>query len=53
MVWGNKPTDGGNLILNSEERQLIINENSNLKSFIKICGSQEFIKIEGGVMDSR
>lgn len=45
LVQGNKPWDGGNLILSAEERATLINKHPNADSFIKpYVGSQEFIK---------
>lgn len=45
MVWGNKATDGGHLILDSNDIQSILNENQDANKFIKkYIGSQEFIK---------
>ena len=45
LVQGNKPWDGGNLILSAEERTELINKYPNADSFIKpFVGSQEFIK---------
>lgn len=45
LVQGNKPWDGGNLILSAEERAELINKYPNAGSFIKpFVGSQEFIK---------
>ena len=45
LVQGNKPWDGGNLILSAEERIALINKYPNADSFIKpFVGSQEFIK---------
>jgi hypothetical protein len=44
MDYGNKPTDGGNLILDENERQQIIDSNPNAAQFIKnYVGSIEFI----------
>jgi type I restriction-modification system DNA methylase subunit len=45
MVWGNKATDGGNLILDTNDIQSILKENPDGTKFIKkYIGSQEFIK---------
>ena len=45
LVQGNKPWDGGNLILSAEERTALIDRYPNADSFIKpYVGSQEFIK---------
>ena len=35
MVYGNKPTDDGNFILNKEEYELLINKNPNANIYIK------------------
>lgn len=44
MDYGNKPTDGGNLILDERGRDLIISENPAAAQFIKnYIGSTEFI----------
>ena len=44
LVQGNKPWDGGNLILSTEERDKLISKYPNAKSFIhKFIGSYEFI----------
>ena len=45
MVWGNKPTDGGNLFLTSEEKHNLLAVSPNSKEFVKrFLGAQEFIK---------
>jgi len=45
MLWGNKATDGGYLILDSKERDDFLASNPESKKFIKkYIGSQEFIK---------
>ena len=45
MVWGNKPTDGGNLSLTTEERSVILASNPNADWFIKrFIGAEEFIQ---------
>lgn len=47
MEWGNKPTDGGNLILSSEERGKLLRESPDAGRFIKrFLGAQEFIRGE-------
>ncbi|WP_285258977.1 class I SAM-dependent DNA methyltransferase [Halopseudomonas bauzanensis] len=47
MVWGNKPTDGGNLFLTSAERDEILRESPAAEYFIKrFLGAQEFIRGE-------
>lgn len=45
MVWGNKPTDGGNLILTSSERTHLISKNLEAKQFIRpYYGAAEYIR---------
>ena len=45
MEWGNKPTDGGHLFLNSQERHDLLNESPEAIYFIKrFLGAQEFIR---------
>lgn len=45
MEWGNKPTDGGNLFLDSSERDNILRDHPEAEQFIKrFLGAQEFIK---------
>ena len=45
MLWGNKATDGGNLILTEDEKDKLLDESSESARFIKgFVGSQEFIK---------
>lgn len=45
LVQGNKPWDGGNLILSPEESKSLIDRYPNAHSFVKLyIGSQEFIK---------
>lgn len=45
MSYGNKPVDGGNLLLNEGERNKIINEYPKTKKLIKkFYGADEFIK---------
>ena len=45
MVWGNKPTDGGNLFLTSEEKNKLLEVAPQSSKFIKrFLGAQEFIK---------
>ncbi len=47
MVWGNKPTDGGNLFLSSDERKMLLRESPFSDCFIKrFLGAQEFIRGE-------
>ncbi|WP_313642700.1 DNA methyltransferase [Stenotrophomonas sp.] len=44
MTWGNKPADGGNLILNFDERADLMRRSPDSKSFIHpFPGSSEFI----------
>jgi hypothetical protein len=44
MDYGNKPTDGGNLILNSQEVEALLREYPSSEQFIKrYVGSQEFV----------
>ena len=44
MLWGNKPTDDGNLILDKQERDLIINSCPEANKYIKkYTGSNELI----------
>ncbi len=45
MVWGNKPTDGGNLVVSSVERQRIISNTPEASEFIRLYfGAAEFIR---------
>ena len=45
MVWGNKPTDGGHLILTTEERNSLLAENAEAERFIRpYFGAAEFIR---------
>ncbi|MDR2198619.1 MAG: N-6 DNA methylase [Deltaproteobacteria bacterium] len=44
MVWGNKPVDGGNLILDLEEKHALISQNPLAEKYIKrLYGAEEFI----------
>ncbi|WP_071189767.1 DNA methyltransferase [Trichormus sp. NMC-1] len=44
MIYGSKPTDGGNLLLSDEEKLIILQEEPNSEKFIRqFLGSQEFI----------
>jgi len=44
MIYGNKPSDGGNLILSEEEKYLVLQEEPNLSKYIKeYIGSDEYI----------
>ncbi len=45
MVWGNKPTDGGNLVLSSIEKSDLVNKAPKTRNFIKhYFGAAEFIR---------
>ena len=45
MVWGNKPSDGGNLILTAQEAEAAISDEPTISRFIfDFVGSQEFVK---------
>ena len=45
MVWGNKPSDGGNLILDASESHAAIAREPFLSKFIRdFVGSQEFVR---------
>ena len=45
MIYGNKPNDGGNLILEQDEKELILHNSPSAHKFIKnLLGSQEFIQ---------
>lgn len=45
MYWGNKPTDGGNLILSSEEARGIVKASPEAMRFLRpYYGSSEFIR---------
>jgi len=47
MEWGNKPTDGGNLFLSSDERAMLLRDSPETSRFIKrFLGAQEFIRGE-------
>ncbi len=47
MEWGNKPTDGGNLFLSPDEREMLLRESPHADRFIKrFLGAQEFIRGE-------
>lgn len=47
MIWGNKPTDGGNLFLTSAERAELLNQSPDSKKYIKrFLGAKEFIRGE-------
>lgn len=44
MIYGAKPTDGGNLLLNAEEAEELLKKEPQIKPYIKrLLGSQEFI----------
>ena len=45
MVWGNKPTDGGNLSLSSEERGELVGAHPKMERFVRpYFGAAEFIR---------
>ena len=45
MEWGNKPTDGGNLFLTSDEKADLTREAPTAQKFVRrFLGAQEFIK---------
>ncbi len=45
MVWGNKPTDGGGLILSPEEARKVVLDEPKAAEFLRpYFGSEEFIK---------
>jgi hypothetical protein len=45
MLWGNKPSDGGNLILTAQEADSIIKREPFLSKFVlDFVGSQEFVR---------
>ena len=45
MLWGNKATDGGHLILSPEEKEQLLSKHDESREFLKkYVGSQEFIK---------
>jgi hypothetical protein len=45
ICFGNMPNDGGYLLLNEEEKSLIINKHDNSSSFIKqFVGSSDFVR---------
>ena len=45
MHWGNKPTDGGNLIMSSDDARRIVDETPQAAQFLRpYFGSEEFIK---------
>lgn len=44
MVYGSKPTDGGNLLIDKEEIDIILSKEPNIKPYIKrIYGATEYI----------
>ncbi len=44
MVYGNKPTDGGNLILTTEEKNLLIKNEPRAQKYIRrFIGAEEFL----------
>lgn len=45
MVWGNKPTDGGFLVLDPDERRSLLKESPDAKQFIRpYYGAAEYIR---------
>lgn len=47
MEWGNKPTDGGNLFLTSDERDAVLSDSPEAGQFIRrFLGAQEFVRGE-------
>ena len=47
MVWGNKPTDGGNLFLSSAERNQLVEQSPDFRKYVKrFLGAKEFIRGE-------
>ena len=45
MLWGNKPTDGGNFFLDSAEKKDLLANNSNATRFVRpYFGSAEYIR---------
>lgn len=45
MRLGNKPSDGGGLIINEKEREYLISQDERLKQFIRpLVGAQELVK---------
>jgi hypothetical protein len=45
MLWGNKPTDGGNLLLDPPQRKKMISEYPDASQYIRrFMGAQEFIR---------
>jgi hypothetical protein len=45
MEWGNKPTDGGNLILSTDEKDELIKDTPSASNFVRrYIGSQELTK---------
>lgn len=45
MLWGNKPSDGGNLILTAAEAERALHDEPSLSEFVlDFVGSQEFVK---------
>ncbi len=45
MTYGNKPVDGGNLILSTEEKNQLISQYPNATEFVRpLYGSQEYLK---------
>jgi hypothetical protein len=46
MVWGNKPVDGGNLLLTPAERMEMIKLNPKAEKFIRLNFHQSAKKIQ-------
>lgn len=45
MYWGNKPTDGGHLILEADERERLLLKNPEASQFVRVfLGSREMIQ---------
>ena len=45
MVWGNKPTDGGNFILSMHEAEQLVGDEPEVGRFLRdFVGSQEFVR---------
>ena len=46
-VWGNKPTDGGNLVVSSDEKRQLVSSDERARDFIRLYydyGAAEFIR---------
>lgn len=47
MIYGNKPADGGNLLLSDEEKNILVQKEPQSKKFIKpLLGAKEFLHNE-------